>query len=212
MENFLQPTYNIDSDNEAIMRKAAELTALCDNDNDRAVSLFNFVRDEIPYSLYMISVFKENFIASRVLSWGKGYCVQKAVLLTALARAAGIPARLAFAMIRNHSIPEKIVRMAGGNVFPRHGYIQFFLDDRWISAAPTFNSGLCAKNGLPVVQFNGHDDAVLPDRDMNGNPYIEYVEKFGTYSDLPFDWIHEAISAKVGNDKRPWLDKNRTTP
>ncbi len=48
----------------------------------------------------MISAFEEDFKASRVLEWGKGYCVQKAVLLEALARAAGIPSRLAFEKIR----------------------------------------------------------------------------------------------------------------
>jgi len=212
MQEFLQPTYNIDSDNESIIKKAGELTDNCLNDSEKAVSLFHFVRDEIPYSLYMISVFREDFIASRVLSWGKGYCVQKAVLFTALARAAGIPARLAFAMIRNHTVPEKIVKMTGGNIFPRHGYTQLYLNNRWVSVAPTFDSGLCSRNGLPVVEFNGIDDAILPDKDLQGNPYIEYVENFGPHADLPFDWIHEAISAKVGLEKRPWLDKNRTTP
>jgi hypothetical protein len=48
---------------------------------------------------------------------------------------------------------------------------------------------------------------VLPSRDLNGDAYIEYVEKFGTFADLPFDWIVAETSKRVGTDKRPWLTK-----
>ncbi|MCD6570843.1 MAG: transglutaminase domain-containing protein, partial [Deltaproteobacteria bacterium] len=183
------------------------LTAGCADNGQKARKLFYFVRDSIAYSLYMISVFKEDFIASRVLEWGKGYCVQKAVLLTALGRAAKIPTRLTFARIRNHKVPHKIIQMTGTNVFPRHGYTQFFLDDKWVSLAPTFDKGLCEKNGLPTVEWDGKGDAMLPQRDLQGRPYIEYLERFGPHSDLPFDWIAEKISKVVGNDKRPWLTR-----
>ena len=39
---------------------------------------------------------------SATLARGYGFCVNKAVLLAALARAVGIPARLGFADVRNH--------------------------------------------------------------------------------------------------------------
>ncbi|MCK5586785.1 transglutaminase domain-containing protein, partial [Candidatus Bipolaricaulota bacterium] len=104
MENtaeYLHPTDVIDSESAAIVRKTTELTQGCSTDAEKARKLFYFVRDEIPYSVYMISMFKEDFVASTVLEREKGYCVQKAVLLTALSRAAGIPSRLRFAAIRN---------------------------------------------------------------------------------------------------------------
>ena len=99
---------------------ARNVTDTCESDTEKAVKLFYFVRDSIRYNLFMISVFEEDFKASRILEWGKGYCVQKAVLLTALARAAGIPTRMAFAQIRNHRVPEHIVKTTGSNIFPRH--------------------------------------------------------------------------------------------
>ena len=122
MEEYLQPTFTIDCDNGKIVDTAQRLTASCSSDSEKAVALFYFVRDEISYNLYMSSTYEEDFIASRILDWGKGYCVQKAVLLAALGRAARIPSRLAFAKIRNHRVPEKIVQFIGDNVFPRHGY------------------------------------------------------------------------------------------
>ena len=206
-EIYLKSTWHIDSDNENIRKKAAELTAGCTSDVEKTLRLFHFVRDEIPYSIYMISVFKEDFVASKVLEWGRGYCVQKAVLLTALGRASGIPTRMSFAAIKNHTVPAKVTDLTGDNIFPRHGYNEFFLNNKWVGAAATFNKALCEKNGLPVVEFNGQDDAYLPSADLAGNPYIEYVEKFGHFEDLPFDWIRERIVQKVGEEKRPWLSK-----
>ncbi len=204
---FLTPTFTIESAHETIVECAHNVTDTCKSDAEKAVKLFYFVRDSIRYNLFMISVFEEDFKASRILEWGKGYCVQKAVLLTALARAAGIPARMAFAQIRNHRVPEHIVQKMGSNIFPRHGYNQFFLNGRWISAAATFDKGLCEKNGLPTVEFDGTSDAILPEKDLQGRPYIEYLEKFGAYDDLPFEWIASIISERVGKDKRPWLTR-----
>jgi len=206
-EEYLRPTDTIDCYNEAILAKVRELTQGCDSPKEKALQLFSFVRDAIPYNLYMISVFKEDFTASRILAWGKGYCVQKAVLLTALARAAGIPSRLAFAKIRNHKVPAKIAALTGDNIFPRHGYTQLFLENSWVSVAPTFDRALCEKIGVPVVSWEGYTDATLPSEDLLGNKYIEYIEKFGTYADLPFDWIVAETSKKVGKDKRPWLSR-----
>ena len=210
VEMSRMPTPTIDSDHERIRETAERVTEGCKTEPEKAVALFYFVRDEIRYSAYMISVFFEDFRASRILEWGKGYCVQKAVLLTALARAAGIPSRLVFAMIRNHRLPQAIYEWAGTDTFPRHGYNQFFLNGRWLNAAATFDRDLCRKNHLPAVEFDGTQDAVLPERGLDGNPYIEYIQKFPPSLDLPFGWIVERTKRIVGPDKRPWLEKAQT--
>ncbi|MBW1702721.1 MAG: transglutaminase family protein [Deltaproteobacteria bacterium] len=208
MEVYLRPTFAIDSDHERIVETAEKLTGGCSSDEEKAVKLFYFVRDSIPYNVYMISVFIEDFKASRILEWGKGYCVQKAVLLTALGRASGVPSRLIFAKIKNHRVPDHVFEKLRTNVFPRHGYNQFYLNERWVSAAATFDRTLCEKNGLPTVEFDGKKDAILPKKDLMGKTYIEYIEKFPPVDDLPFDWIAKRISKIVGPDKRPWLDKS----
>ena len=209
MEHYLRASPTIEADHKKIIETATNVTRGCTSDEEKAVGLFYFVRDSIRYNIYMISVFIEDFRASRILEWGKAYCVQKAVLLTALGRAAGIPSRLVFAKIRNHRIPDHVVQMFKTNIFPRHGYNQFFLNGRWISAAATFDKVLCEKNGLPTVEFDGKRDAILPGKDLKGAPYIEYIEKFPPKEDLPFDWIKERVSKIVGPDKRPWLNKNQ---
>lgn len=202
-ETYLQPTFTIESRHPMIMECLENVTGACTDDREKLVRLFYFVRDSIRYNLFMISAFEEDFRASRILEWGKGYCVQKAVLLAALARAARIPGRLAFAKIRNHRTPEHIVKKVGTNVFPRHGYNQFYCGGRWISAAAVFDKDLCEKNGLPTVEFDGSADAVLPERDLQGRPYIDYLEKYPATADLPFQWIVPVISERFGPDKRP---------
>ena len=210
-ENYIKlclaPTDVIDSDNPVIIEKARSMVEGCSDDREKAVRLFYFVRDSIRYNLFMISAFREDFTASRILEWGKGYCVQKAVLLTALARSQGIPARLAFAEIKNHCIPEHVLKKTRNNVFPRHGYNQFFLDGRWINAAATFDRDMCEKNGLPVVEFDGMHDSELPEKDLQGRPYIEYLQRFEPVVDLPFEWIREKLVARMGPEKRPWLTR-----
>jgi len=207
MNTYLKATSAIDSNHESIRGIAGDLTRECSNDAEKSVKLFYFVRDSIHYNLFMISVFKEDFVASRILKWGKGYCVQKAVLLTALGRASGIPSRLVFAKIRNHCLPSHIAQQLNTNTFPRHGYNQFFLNGKWVSAAATFDRGLCEKNGLPTVEFDGKNDAILPEKNLKGRPYIEYIEKFPPKNDLPFEWVYERISKIVGPDKHPWLER-----
>jgi transglutaminase-like putative cysteine protease len=205
MDEYLKATAAIEADHPLIRAKAAELTAGVATDREKAVRLFYFVRDRIPYNLFMISMHPDDFRASFVLETGKGYCVQKAVLLCALARAAGIPSRLALARIRNHRVPPKIRERLGRNEFPGHGYNQFLFDGQWVTAAATFDAKLCSRVGVPVVEFDGRNDAMLPDKALDGSPYIEYVERYGTFDDLPLAFITERTSKIWGKDKRSWL-------
>lgn len=199
MTAYLRATAAIDCDNATIKEKARVLVGDQKDVRQKARSLFYFVRDGIKYNLYLPSDRPEYFRASRVLEAGEGFCIQKAVLLAALARAAGIPARLHIAAIRNHRAAPEIKKLMGGDVFPTHGYNGLYIDGRWIKAAPTFNLELCRKNSLVPVEFDGEHDAVLPPYDVEGRPYIEYVEDRGYYDDLPFEkiiaWRVEALGA-----------------
>ena len=210
MEPYLQATPTIEADHKKIRDVAGIVTRGCSNNEEKAVKLFYFVRDTIKYNVYMISVFIDDFKASRILEWGKGYCVQKAVLLAALGGAAGIPSRLAFAKIKNHKVSERVHEVLGTAIFPRHGYNQFFLNGKWVSATAAFDRALCEKNILPTVEFNGREDALLPEKTLRGEPYIEYLKKFTPREDLPLDWIVRKVSRMVGSDKRPWLHRERS--
>ena len=101
MEKYLRPTAAIDCDNESVKRQANQLTEGQGSATDKAKSLFRFVRDEVRYRFYALSDFLDDYRASATMARGEGFCIQKAIVLAALARAVGIPARLRFAVIRN---------------------------------------------------------------------------------------------------------------
>ncbi|MFC1925953.1 transglutaminase family protein [Chloroflexota bacterium] len=204
---YLKPTEAINSDHKAIRKAAAELTINCISDAEKAVKLFNFVRDSIRFNPYMVSVYFQDFIASTILERGKGYCVHKAVILAALSRAAGIPTRLCFAKIRNHKVHPDVFKLLGTDVFIRHGYDQFYLEGKWINVASTFDKLLCQKNRLRVVEFDGVHDAFLPETDMDGNPHVDYMEVYGPQADLPFEWVVKEVAKFWGPQKKAWLSK-----
>lgn len=201
---YLKPTGTIDSGHPDIRGAAERSTGNCRTDEEKARSLFYFVRDEIHYNVYMLSTFIEDFRASVVLSRKKGYCVQKAVLLAALLRASAIPSRLAFAKIRNHRMPEELRAQTGIDNLPSHGYTQVFLHGTWISVTPAFDRKLCETLNVPACDFDGENDALLSGTDLAGRPYIEYLEKYEPQADLPFEWMHGRIFP-IWGAKRPWV-------
>jgi len=191
---YLKPTWVIDSKSKAIREEAALLTEKSNSQEYKAKQLFYFVRDEVKYNPYLISYAIEDYQASRTLQRGEGFCIQKAVLLTALVRAVGIPARLGFADIRNHLAPKKLLEKMGTNLFVCHGYSELWLNSKWVKATPVFNIEMCNKFGLKPVEFDGVRDAVFHKRSKRGRRHIEYIKYHGTFADLPFEDIMQAFA------------------
>lgn len=166
-----------------------------------AQRLFEFVRDQIAYSVAIPFHRAEHYLATNTIQRGTGYCVQKAVALATLARAAGIPARLAFVDIRNHRASPHLVEMLGTNLFVYHSYPVLFLADRWVSVAPTFDQDTCAEHQFPLVCFDGRQDALLPPMDPQGRRFVEYVTHHGIMDDVPTDPLLAAWRAAYGDER-----------
>jgi transglutaminase-like putative cysteine protease len=132
--------------------------------------------------------------ASAVLACGSGFCVSKAVLLAAAARALGIPARLGFADVRNHLAAERMRRAMGTDLFVFHGYTAFHLDGRWVKTTPAFNRALCERFDVDPLEFDGRHDSLFQQADRRGNQYMEYVRDRGQFADLPLDEIRRAFA------------------
>ena len=188
---YLRSTFFIDCDVPAIVKKSGELTAGLVNEQDKAIHLFNFVRDQIKYNVYSPRPAAEDFKASTILARREGYCVQKAVLLVALARAALIPARLRFASIRQHLISPSFLEKRGSNAFPYHGLVDLYIDERWVKATPAYDSEYCKKAGVQPVEFDGTKDALLPLHAIDGRVNVEYIQDRGFFEDLPLDEIRK---------------------
>lgn len=187
---YLQSTEKIDSDHPAIRARVESLTENMKDEVQKAAALFHYVRDDIPYNMYACKP-GASIKASIILQNGEGWCLQKGILLAAMGRAAGIPSRLILATIRNHKAPPEVSELMGTDLFFPHTYNQFYLEGKWVKAAAPFDAELCRRIHVPVVEFDGRSDAMLPPCDFEGQPYIEYVEDFGYFDDLPWSFIIE---------------------
>src|SRR6185437_4105670 len=106
----------IDSDHPAVRAKAAEIVGTATNPVEpveQSRRLYRFVRDGIRYDPYVDYTSPESWRASSVLGEGHAYCVGKASLYVALCRAAGIPARLGLADVKNHLATPRLIDAVG---------------------------------------------------------------------------------------------------
>ncbi len=174
----------------------ARAHALGNSERERAISLYLAVRDQVRYDPYRIDLSDHGMTASTVLAQGFGWCVPKAVLLAAVARAAGIPARLGFADVKNHLSTEKLRQTMQTDVFVWHGYTELWIDGAWRKATPAFNIELCDKFGLLPLEFDGVHDSLYHAFDRAGRQHMEYVNEHGSFEDLPLDRIR-AVFAEV---------------
>ena len=164
----------------------------------RAVALVHAVRDGFRYDPYRIDLSPAGMRASTVLANGYGWCVPKAALLAAAARAAGIPARLGFADVRNHLSTERIRQSMQTDLFIWHGYTDLWLGGRWVKATPAFNIELCERFGLLPLEFDGRTDSLYHPYDRAGQRHMEYVHQRGTFDDLPLDAMVQDFARVYG--------------
>lgn len=192
MNNYLQATDFIDSDNSEVISFAQQAIGKTTDPKEQAIKLYYAVRDEFRYDPYRIQFTPNGLKASAVIKQGYGYCVSKAVLLAAAGRAVGIPTRLGFADVKNHLSSEKLKQVMQSDVFSWHGYTEFYLDNKWVKATPAFNKLLCDKTGIKPLEFDGENDSIFHEFDQAGNKHMEYLKDHGPFDDLPFDKIAEA--------------------
>ena len=193
LSEYLGPTRFLDSDHPDVLGLARDATASAATAKGMATALYYAVRDGIRYDPYRIDLAPDSMRASAVLQRGFGFCVPKAVLLAAAARAVGIPARLGFADVRNHLATDRLLRLMGTDVFTYHGYAELHVDDTWVKATPAFNASLCERFDVAPLEFDGRSDSVFQEFDRRGNKYMEYLRDHGHYADLPLDQMVTAF-------------------
>lgn len=183
----MNPGLYVDSDHPDIKAFAEEYRG--DDPDTLAVakSLYTAARDQVYYDPYCIRPDPSSFRASAILHAGKGHCVGKAVFYAAVLRAAGIPARLGFADVRNHLATPRLRELMGTDMFYHHGYTQVWLGERWLKATPAFNKTLCEKFGIRPLEFDGTEDSIFHPFDSSGRQHMEYVTDHGIHLDLPYD-------------------------
>jgi transglutaminase-like putative cysteine protease len=184
---FLKATLVVDSGHPAVIQFADVAKGRSTVQREQAVALYYAVRDGFRYNPYDLDLTPKGLSASRVLEIKHGWCVTKAVLLAAACRAAGIPARLGYADVRNHLSTERMRQTMQTDVFYWHGYTAILLEGQWVKATPAFNVELCEKFRLKPLEFDGTQDSIYHPYDLAGNRHMEYLNFRGEFSDVPVD-------------------------
>lgn len=192
MNEYLAAGRFVDSAHPAVV-EFSKKHSLGESARERAVALYYAVRDAIRYNPFLDFTRAEAFQASAVLQAGEGFCVGKAALLAAAARAAGIPARVGFADVKNHLTSPRLAETMGSDLFIYHGYTDLWLEGKWVKATPAFNLALCERFRVLPLEFDGRADSIFHPFDADQRRHMEYLRERGSFADVPVDEIQRAF-------------------
>jgi hypothetical protein len=108
--------------------------------------------------------------------------------------------------VRNHLATQQLIDYMGSNVFVYHGFVEFYLEGKWVKATPAFNKELCARHQVPPLEFNGREDSLFQPFNLNKQEFMEYEEYSGSYDDIPVAVILEAWNRAYGERRvQSWI-------
>lgn len=195
-EKYTELTFHFDFLNEKIQNI---LSSLKENETlsakEFAIKAYLYVRDTWPYNPYRFSLINEDWKVSEIITHKNGHCLDKAIILISILRAAKIPARLGLAKVRNHIAIDDIIEKFGSDVLVPHGYVEIFLADKWVKATPAFNKELCELLNVKTLEFDGEHDSLFQEFDQTGDHvFMEYLEDYGTFNEVPLVFMHQLMA------------------
>jgi len=132
---YLQSSTNCQVNNSKIKAVVNTLTAGLTTDYDKAVAIYNYVRDQISYSFY----YDTRYGSVGTLDAKTGNCVDQAHLVIAMYRTAGLAARYV----------HGTCYFSSGSTYG-HVWAQVLIDDMWVVTDPTSSRNSFGK----VVNWN----------------------------------------------------------
>ncbi len=191
---YLQETYYFDFSDNAIQELVEGLKSL--PTHEQIGELFIKIRDGWRYNPFVIYMSKEKYKASFIVSNQEGHCIDKSSLFIAGLRALGIPARLRLAKVVNHIAAEGLTDKLGTHYIAPHGIAEVYVNGHWLKASTAFNQTLCEKFNVDALYFDGTVDAMLQPYNRNDQQYMEYVEDYGHFKDVPYEFILETFKTQ----------------
>ena len=123
LSKYLVATTNCQVDNSRIKAIVDSVTAGLTSVKDKAVAIYNYVRDYVSYEFY----YNTKYSATGTLSAKSGNCVDQAHLVVAMLRTADIPARY---------VHGTCTFTSSGSTYG-HVWAQVLVDDMWYVIDPT---------------------------------------------------------------------------
>lgn len=196
---YLEPTFYFDFENELIQKLISEFKNDTLSDKEKTIRIYTKVRDNWKYDPYSISLSKEKYQSSNISKKQSGNCVEKSIILIACLRALGIPARLHLGKVKNHIAVERLTEKFGSNELTPHGMVNVYLDNKWLKMSPAFNKSLCEKLNVEPLDFDGENNSFLQQYDSEGTRFMEYIDDYGYFDDVPLDFMIKNIKEHYPN-------------
>ena len=142
IETYLKETSTLDFSDKAVQDHLPQFEHIVDP-IDKTIAIYKYVRDHWRYNPYHLNFNDYAYKASYIIQKKDGHCLDKAIILIALLRANGIPARLHLAKVKNHIAVERLEEKFGISELTPHGMVNVYLNDQWLKLSPAFNKELC---------------------------------------------------------------------
>lgn len=189
MQQYLTETYYHNYAHSNIQSFLAKHISESDSTKVQAIKIYEAIRDGWWYDPFKLNFTQTDWQASQMFACKTGHCIDKSNLAVACYRAIGIPARICFAKVKNHIGVEKIIEKIGTDELVPHGFLEIWLNEKWIAITPVFNQELCDKLGVSVLDFDGEGEAVFQSFAEDGGKFMEYLAYYGDFEDLPLGFI-----------------------
>ena len=127
--NYLKETKLLNYSNPLIQKLIHEKNWLSLNEKQKAISIYNYVKDDILFGYNKDDKIK----ASKVIKDGYGQCNTKGILLMALYRSVGIPCRIHGFLIdkklQKGAMTGIVYKLSHNKIF--HSYVEAFINNKW---------------------------------------------------------------------------------
>lgn len=163
LEKYLKETRFCDCNNPQILEKAKEITKGLSSEQEKAIAVFNWVRDNIKYR---VGLWQRK--ASETLQEKEGTCTNKTNLLVTMLRSINIPSGYGVLKTKGQDyfgpvVPPILKRKISKK--SSHIYSFVFLNNKWIKCDPSLDLELSLKTSYfnpqsELVVWNGKNDAL----------------------------------------------------
>ena len=188
MNEYLNDTYFLDFQNPLFDSYTSTINPNLDK-TTIALQLYFLVRDGFVYDPYHLNLTNEGLKASNILGKKRAWCVEKSIVLAACARKFGIPSRMGFAIVKNHIGVEKLTLILRREEIVFHGYVEMFLDDKWVKCTPAFDERICSLSKVSPLDWDGKNDSLFQEFE-EGKRFMEYTYFYGDFNDVPIELMN----------------------
>ena len=191
MEQFLQETLFLDYThaNFSIFLRDFDVAQ---TEKQTAILLYEKVRDAFLYDPYHLHLTESALQGSFLLTKKRAWCVEKAIVLCACARRLGIPARLGYAIVVNHIGVERLLQYLRRPEIVFHGYVELYIENRWVKCTPSFDRMICRMTGVPPLVWDGENDSLFQAY-TGDTQFMEYVHDYGSFDDVPLELMRSEM-------------------